>query len=170
VNEWYHDLIRAFRYAMPDQLTESGELPDALYRPLTALFGPSAEKDTFEKVDLVFAVECGGEPAFLIVGDDAWLARFEEPNVSEITFLGDLAGGSYTERMTVGPKDDEIEGTFLHRRLGREKTLRLKLKKPHPQPGLYPSDETDFLVSRGDQLRQKFREWSRHDVSDPGVT
>jgi hypothetical protein len=94
------------------------------------------------------------------------LARFDPPSVTEVVRLGDLRGGHYTERVTAAETEYEIEASFRHKRLGGEDALLARYSKPYPGTGLLTSDATDHAVEHGQQLRQKFAEWS---MQKPGL-
>lgn len=153
--DWRKDLRQAFTYALPDQINEHGEIPDAFSSGLVEAWG---EED--RDVDFVHAVERGDQTGFLIVrGNDAWLVRFEPPSLTELIYVGDLRGGRYVEQVAAEKNEHVIEASFEHERLGQE-TLRARIEKPYPRAGVHTSDRTDYLVERGDQLRQRFVAWS----------
>jgi hypothetical protein len=154
--DWYYDLRRAFAWALPDQVTEGDDLPEPFHHGLVDVFGGRSQ------VDFVHPVELAGATGFLIVrGDSAWLARFGAPDTTEVLFLGDMRGGRYKERLVAdGKRGFEIEASYEHRRLGRGNALTARIEKPYIPHGTATSDETDYALERGQQLRQTFEQWS----------
>lgn len=162
--DWYHDLRRAFAWALPDDLAEGNSLPEPFYHGLVDVFG-GERRD----VDFVHPVSQEGSTGFLIVrGERVWLVRFEAPATTEVSFLGDLQGGRYTERLVLDEKGDlEIDGIFRHRRLGRNGDLHARIIKPSRQPDAWTSDDTDRAIERGRLLREAFQRWSASEPFQP---
>jgi hypothetical protein len=153
--EWYEELSQAFRYKSPE-LAAQGSLPETLYMAVTEAVGNGPKE-----VDFVHAVDFAGQEGFLIVGgDEAWFVVLEAPSKAEVSHLGDLRGGRYTERVTAGEKDFLVEASFEHDRLGDGNALEASYSKPYAQPGVYGSDGTVYEVDRGAKLREKFASWS----------
>jgi hypothetical protein len=158
--DWYKDLRRAFALALPGEMGEQGNLPDAFYRALVEGLDELGDQ---REVDFVHAVEYEDKTGFIIVRDtDAWLVRFLAPRATDVFFLCDLQGGRYLERITADEEGGaEVEAVYEHQRLGQDTPLRARIPRPLIKPGTFTTDDTDYALDRGDQLRRTLRRWAK---------
>jgi len=149
---WLQDLTRVFQ-DMGGELDKAGNLPISFRNGLTESIGQEAD------FDLIHPVGDGTDFLF-IRGDSAYIVRFDpSKRKTQVTFLGKLKGGRYTERIQVEEKSLQIEMQYEHRALGSDKVLHWSFTKP-TTPVAHWSTETERTVARGRRLRETLRRWS----------
>jgi hypothetical protein len=132
-------------------------IPDPLYAALRDRLG--------EHFKAALVHPMGGDEdvaAFLIVsegGEEACLARFERPSTTTISFLGSLAGGEYTETVTLDEEGrQEVEGIFKHSGRIGDAPLRVTVSPPPSASAM--RQFTRRARERSEQLLQQFRAWT----------
>jgi hypothetical protein len=111
--------------------------------------------------DATLVQPVGGEEeiAFVVVGskDEVVHVSFEYPSTTTIRYLGSLAGGSYSETVSVDEKGMDAVGTFHHERTGSHLEVRFI---PRPPERSMASEEEIRAHERSVQLMNYFRAWA----------
>lgn len=156
MGEWFEPLEYYFltRWRPPEG---PAEIPTPVYKALKQLGGEKFEAELVHPLDY-----SDDRIAFVMIkGSETFLFRFAPPDIVATTFLGSLAGGRYTETTVTVEDTVRIEGQFDHPRLGPDGPFHFTLE-PLNRIG-YQSTGLDERGARErtEQLREKFRDWSR---------
>jgi hypothetical protein len=151
MGEWFEPLEYYFltRWRPPEG---PAEIPTPVYKALKQLGGEKFD------VELVHPLDYSDDRiAFVMIkGTETFLFRFAPPDIVATTFLGSLAGGRYTETTVTVEDTVRIEGQFDHPRLGPDGPFHFTLE---PLKSMGPDERG--ARERTEQLREKFRDWSR---------
>jgi hypothetical protein len=153
---WIHELRHAYEDAGGEVDDERrGLLPDDFYEGLVDSIGPEPS------IDFVHPIDFNGTQSFLLASGNGAYIVSTASRTTEVTFLGDLTGGTYREKIEVGDTDNMIEMEFEHQKLG-SKTLRACFAKVRVSRASYisTSDKTDRQMARGAKLRERFKRWA----------
>lgn len=138
--KWYQDI---------ELQIESAEIPPVLWDGFRFSLG--------EEFDVTLAQILSADEmdmtVFLLADEQALLVRCRlAAEITEVTFLGSLAGGEYTETV----EERQATGRFEHPRLGNDGPLEIEFKS-NPNEHQPVSDATARAVERERALREFFR-------------
>jgi hypothetical protein len=158
MGEWFEPLEFYFLNRWRAPKGEPAGIPNSVYETVKVNLG--GEKF---QVDLVHPVDYDDERiAFLMIAnDETFLFDHSPPNKTTVMFLGSLAGGRYTETLTVTDEGKHGEGVFSHPRLEDGGPLRVKFGPPPTNPEAFRRPRAREAFARTETLREKFRQWSR---------
>jgi hypothetical protein len=138
-DQFYEDLEYDFLTRAPSP--GSAPIPDPIYRAIKDRLGNDF------KPRLVHPI--GDKPfahLFVAKTGEAIRATYEEPATTKFDFLGDLAGGSYSEIVEATDQGLKVEGVFTHERAGEP--IRVMLDPSgSPRGHLYPEEQRAIRAS-----------------------
>ena len=132
------------------RMTEGRVTDDKLDRVDSAIKELIGDPDGEE--DVVFTIDT---ERFLVIKDNnAYL--MDVGDAAEVTFLGELFGGRYKEKMALAKYGLNITMCFEHERLPNAIEEELHVIKA---PDVSPSTDEDRRRARAQRMREHFRRW-----------